>query len=247
MSVRVVLALPLAAVLALGSTAVGAPGHGSQSVPATQRATAPDPADFTAGRVTNPWFPLKPGTRLVYRGTKDGGRSRDVVVVLRQTRTIQGVVCRAVSDRLYVDGALEERTIDWYAQHENGDVWYFGERTAELDKQGNVVSREGSWLAGRDGARAGIFMTAHPRVGQTRQQEYYPGHAEDMFRVIDTAGEVTVPLLWSSTAVVTVEWTPLEPEVFGHKTYVRDLGLVLEHSVTGPREANRLVSVSHVP
>jgi hypothetical protein len=244
MSVRAALIVPMLAVVALGGVAT--PGSTAYDVAAPSRAaTAPDPADFTQGRVTNPWFPLKPGTRTVFHGTKDGSRSRDVVVVLHQTRTIQGVVCRAVWDRLFIDGALEERTVDWYAQHRNGDVWYFGERTAELDQQGSVLSREGSWLAGRDGARAGIFMTAHPQVGQTQQQEFYPGHAEDHFTILDLSAQVTVPLLWSSNALLTKEWTPLEPDVLDHKFYVRDLGLVLETSVRGPREVNRLVSVGH--
>jgi len=244
MSVRDALIVPMLAVVALGGVAT--PGSTAYDVAAPSRvATVPDPADFTQGRVTNPWFPLKPGTRTVFHGTKDGSRSRDVVVVLHHTRTIQGVVCRAVWDRLFIDGVLEERTVDWYAQHHNGDVWYFGERTAELDQQGHVLSREGSWLAGRDGARAGIFMTAQPQVGQSYQQEFYPGHAEDMFRVIDTSGSVTVPLLWSDSAVMTREWTPLEPDVVDHKFYVRDLGVVLEQSVRGEREVNRLVSVSH--
>ena len=245
MSSRLLAVVPLvllAGVAAVPQAATTSPQH--RVAPAQ---AAPDPADFTQGKVTNPWFPLKPGIRSVYHGTKDGARSRDVVVVLRRTRTIQGVVCRAVWDRLFIDGVLEERTVDWYAQHRNGDVWYFGERTAELDEHGNVLTTEGTWLAGRDGARAGIYMTAHPAVGQTRQQEYYPGHAEDWFRVVDTSADLTVPLLWSTHAVQTREWTPLEPGQYGFKFYVRDLGMVLEQSVRGPYEVNRLVSVEHVP
>jgi len=245
MSSRLVAVVPL--VLLAGIAAVPQAATTSPQAHVARVQASPDPADFTHGKVTNPWFPLKPGTRTVYHGTKDGGRSRDVVVVLRRTRVIQGVTCRAVRDRLWIDGALEERTIDWYAQHVNGDVWYFGERTAELDPSGNVTSREGSWLAGRDGARPGIFMTAHPRVGQTHQQEFYPGHAEDHFTILDVSAKVTVPLLWSSAAVLTKEWTPLEPGVLDHKFYVRDVGLVLETSVKGPREVNRLVSVQHLP
>jgi len=245
MSRRLVAVVPL--ILLAGAAAAPAATAPRQPAAHVARVQAsPDPADFTHGMVTNQWFPLKPGTRLVYHGTKDGGRSRDVVVVLHRTRVIQGVTCRAVWDRLYIDGVLEERTVDWYAQHRNGDVWYFGERTAELDEQGNVVTTEGSWLAGRDGARAGIFMTAHPLVGQTHQQEYYPGHAEDRFRVVDISADLTVPMLWSTHAVQTKEWTPLEPGLFGYKFYVRDLGMVLERSVRGPFEVNRLVSVQHV-
>jgi hypothetical protein len=208
---------------------------------------APDPTHFTAGKVTNQWFPLKPGTRMVYRGVKDGKHLRDVFKPLYKTRTIEGVVCRAVRDLGYLNGVLEERTIDWYAQNKDGDVWYFGERTAELDRNGNVTSREGSWLAGRDGAQPGIYITAHPRVGQTHRQEYYPGHAEDHFAVISTTAHITVPMLATRHAVETKEWSPLEPGVVDHKFYIRDIGLVSEQSFKGPLETARLVSVTHVP
>jgi hypothetical protein len=185
--------------------------------------------------VTNPWFPLAPGTRYVYGGVKDGKRSRDVVTVTGATRTIEGVVCTAVSDRLYLRGRLEERTTDWYAQDTRGNVWYFGEDTAELGASGRVTSTEGTWLAGRHGARAGIYMPAHPRVGERGRQEYYKGHAEDHFRVVGVFGR---------NAVLTEEWTPLEPGVLDHKLYVRGVGTVFEQTERGGDERNELVSVS---
>jgi hypothetical protein len=188
-------------------------------------------------RVTNPWFPLAPGTRYVYTGVKDGRPSRDVVTVTRATRTIQGVVCTAVADRLYVRGRLEERTTDWYAQDGAGNVWYFGEDTAELGANGRVTSTEGTWLAGRDGARAGIYMPARPRVGERGRQEYYPGHAEDHFRVIGVFGR---------SAVLTEEWTPLEPGVLDHKLYARGVGTVLEQTERGGDERNELVSITRI-
>src|SRR5215475_7229156 len=144
---------------------------------------ASSPAGY-GPRVTNPWFPLKPGTTLVYRGVKDGTPSRDVVTVIRQTKLVNGVRCRVVHDLLYLRGRLRERTTDWYAQDGRGNVWYFGEQTAELDASGHVSSTEGSWQSGRDGARAGIFMPARPRVGYSARQEYYKGHAEDHFQVL---------------------------------------------------------------
>src|SRR5581483_2701689 len=153
---------------------------------------APAPGRFVP-RVTNPWFPLIPGTTFVCRGEKDGKSARDVTAVTRASKVIQGVRCTAVSDRLYLNGTLEERTTDWYAQDARGNVWYFGERTAELARDGHVTSTEGSWLAGRDGARAGVYITAHPRVGQSGLQEYYKGHAEDHFALVSTHARVTVP------------------------------------------------------
>ena len=196
-----------------------------------------------APRVDNPWFPLTPGTTLVYRGVKDGKTARDVVKVLHTTRTIQGVRCTSVGDRLYLAGRLEERTTDWYAQDLRGNVWYFGEATVELDRSGHVTSTEGSWLAGRHGARAGIYMPARPHVGQTGRQEYYKGHAEDNFAVVSVNARVSVPYVSSTRAVLTKEWTPLEPGTLDHKYYVRGIGTVLEQTVRGGSERNELVSM----
>jgi hypothetical protein len=200
-----------------------------------------DPARFSA-HVDNPWFPLLPGTRSVYTGVKDGRPSRDVVVVTHQTRTIEGVPCVAVQDRLYLRGRLGERTTDWYSQDRQGNVWYFGERTAELDRSGRVTSTEGTWLAGADGAVPGIYMPAHPRVGQSGRQEFYRGQAEDHFRVIGSFN--TVSPVGAPNAVLTQEWTPLEPGTLDNKLYVRGIGTVLEQTVKGGDERNLLVSVT---
>jgi hypothetical protein len=205
-------------------------------------ASQSSPATFVP-RVDNPWFPLIPGTTFVYRGVKDGKAARDVFKVLHTTRTIQGVRCTSVSDRLYLAGRLEERTTDWYAQDRRGNVWYYGEATAELDAAGHVTSREGSWLAGRDGARAGIYMPARPLVGQSGRQEYYKGHAEDHFAVVSTNARVSVPFISSSRAVLTKEWTPLEPGTLDHKYYVRGIGTVKEVTVKGPLERDVLISL----
>lgn len=196
-----------------------------------------------APRVTNPWFPLRPGTTYVYTGVRDGEPSRELLTVTRLTKTIQGVRCTVVNDRLYVRGRLRERTTDWYAQDRRGAVWYFGERTAELDRQGRVTSREGTWQSGVDGAKAGIYMPAHPRVGQSFRQEFYAGHAEDHFRVLSLNASVTVPYVSSRQALLTNEWTPLEPDVLDHKLYVRGIGTVKEETVQGGSERNVLVAV----
>jgi hypothetical protein len=197
-------------------------------------------------RVDNPWFPLRPGTVSVYRGVKDGQASRDVVTVTSRTRAIQGAHATEIADNLYLRGRLAERTTDWYAQDRRGNVWYLGEATAELDRSGRVTSREGSWLSGRDGARAGIYMPAHPSVGGFGRQEHYPGHAEDRFRVLDLNATVTTPFVSSSHALLTKEWTPLEPGVVDHKVYVRGVGNVREETVKGGDERAVLMSVRHV-
>jgi hypothetical protein len=194
----------------------------------------PAPGAFVL-RVDNPWFPLRPGTTWVYRGSKDGKPSRDVVTVERGTATIAGVRCAAVRDRLFLNGKLAERTTDWYAQDRTGNVWYFGEATAELHPSGRVANTEGSWRAGVDGARPGILMPAHPKAGQRFAQEHYPGHAEDHFQVLRVSGR----------RLLTKEWTPLEPGVIDHKRYTKGVGMVSEATVRGGSERAVLVNLRH--
>ncbi len=194
--------------------------------------------------VDNAWFPLRPGTTYVYRGVKDGERARDVLTVTNRTTRIDGAACTVVQDRLYLAGRLRERTTDWYTQDRRGNVWYFGEQTAELDRNGRVLNTDGTWRAGRDGAKPGIYMPARPRIGQSARQEYLRGEAEDHFRVLSLRAGVRVPYIASTRALLTKEWTPLEPGVVDHKLYVRGIGTVLEQTVKGGDERLELVSVT---
>ena len=194
-----------------------------------------------SARVDNPWFPLTPGTIAVSYGIKDGKKAKDVVTVTHETSTIAGAPSRVVRDRTYTEGRLSERTTDYYTQDAAGNVWYFGERTAELDQNGHVTSTEGSWQAGVDGAKPGIFMPARPRVGSVYRQEYYRGHAEDHFRIIGLfRSTVSAPI---ANGLLTREWTPLEPGVIDHKLYVRGIGTVVERTVRGGNEYFELASI----
>jgi hypothetical protein len=87
-----------------------------------------------------------------------------------------------------------------------------------------VVSTKGSWEAGVDGAKPGIIMPADPKVGQSYHQEYYPGEAMDMARVLSLNDSVTVPYGSFDHALETKEWTPLQPVFFEKKYYVRGVG-----------------------
>jgi hypothetical protein len=202
----------------------------------------PGPAHFVR-HVDNPWFPLRVGTVFVYRGTREGDAVRDTVRVLRRTRRIQGVRCTAVRDLVFENGRLAERTIDYYAQDDHGTVWYFGEQTAELDASGHVTSTEGSWQSGVHGARAGIFMPKHPRVGRTFQQEFLRGHAEDRFTITSRHAHVATPYVTTGQGLRTKEFTALEPGILDSKFYVYGIGNVAEQSLTGPNEALQLVDV----
>ena len=234
-------ALAIAALAATTLLAGGSVSGARGAVPPMPRAS-----DFSA-RVDNPWFPLEPGTTYIYRGEKDGQPSREVLTVTHRTRVIDGVPCVVIQDRLYVHGRLGERTTDWYSQDKRGNVWYFGEDTAEFDLAGRITTTSGTWRAGVDGARPGIFMFAHPRVGQSAQQEFFKGQAEDHFQVVSLHASASVPFVSSRQALLTKEWTPLEPGTIDHKLYVRGVGTVLEETVRGGSERAALVSMKSSP
>ena len=79
---------------------------------------------------------------------------------------VLGVTTIVVRDRAWEDGESIEDTFDWYAQDNDGKVWYSGEDSKEIE-DGKIVSTEGSWEAGVDGAKPGIVMKSNPQVGDT--------------------------------------------------------------------------------
>ena len=216
-----------AAVAAVSSTATGLPEF--------------DPDDFVR-RVDNPLFPLPLGTRLVYRGTEDGKPEKVITDVTRDHKTILGIPVVVVLDRVFLDGVLKEKTFDWYAQDEDGNVWYFGEDTKEFEN-GKVISTAGSFEAGKNGAKAGIIMRAHPRLGQVTPQEFAPGVAEDKARVVDLDATVRVPFGTFHHCLKSEEFTALEPDVLENKFYCPGVGIARERDVRGGTVSTALTNV----
>jgi hypothetical protein len=228
----------------LGIIALAAVGM----APATALSSGPPPlppaSDFVRV-VDNPWFPLTPGTVLRYAGEDDGVPARDILRVTHRIKRILGIPATVIDDRVYMHGRLRERTHDYYAQDRQGNVWYLGEDTATLRPDGQVQSREGSFRAGRNGARGGIFMPAEPHPGQTGWQEFSIGHAQDRYRILNRHTHVRTPAVRSHHAMLVQETTPLEPGVVDHKVYVRGIGTVREETVKRGNERYQLVSVRH--
>jgi hypothetical protein len=192
-----------------------------------------DPADFTT-TIDNPYWPMTPGSRWVYRESGGTGPAKRVVVTVtaRTKRVAAGIVARVVHDRVTQAGRLVEDTLDWYAQDGDGNVWYLGEDTKEYE-DGKVSSRKGSWEAGVDGAQAGVIMPARPRVGMTYRQEYRAGEAEDRGRVLSLGERAQVPAGAFEGVLMTRDWTPLEPATVEHKFYARGTGPVLALDISG--------------
>lgn len=228
-----------------------ASGAGGQAVidPGDQGeyAVAIDPADFTAD-VTNPFLPLRPGTRWVYRATSPDGEVEVITVeVLDEHRTVMGVDAVVVHDVVATeDGETVEDTYDWYAQDSAGNVWYFGEDTTAYED--GVGRDDGSWEAGVDGALPGIAMPADPQPSDTGyRQEYLAGQAEDMGQVIAVDVAIDVPAGRFEDTVRTRDWTPLEPDVIEEKTYASGVGSVHERKVAGDNMGEETVLVEFTP
>jgi hypothetical protein len=202
-----------------------------------------DPGNFVSG-VTNTFFPLTPGTIYYYEGQAGGAPESDSVEVLSETKTILGVAATVVHDRVYVDGELAEDTFDWYAQDADGNVWYLGEDTKELEG-GQVVSTEGSWEAGVEGAQAGIIMWADPsaHIGEEYRQEFAPDVAEDLGKVVAVNETVDVPYGSLTGCVKTEDRNALEPGVLENKFYCPEVGLTFEQGLQGSTDRNELVAI----
>jgi len=216
------------------TSAVSAPGPSSSTTVVAYNPTI-DPATFTS-HVTNKYFPLVPGKTSVLEGTRDGRPQHTEVTVTNETRVIMGVTCVVVRDTVTSNGALVEKTTDWYAQAANGDVWYFGEDTKEYEN-GTVSSTKGSWEAGVDGAQPGIIMKGNPQVGESYRQEYRPGEAEDMAKVVRVEPSIQVPGGTYRDILVTEDTDPLNPDRIDEKRFAPGVGLVYTKRVrTGHQE-----------
>jgi hypothetical protein len=200
------------------------------------------PSDFVA-TVGNRYFPLEPGTAFRYTGLLGKTPQRDDMVVTNRTKQILGVRCTVVRDTVSEHGEPFERTFDWYAQDKHGNVWYMGEDSLEL-QHGRFVRADDSWQSGVNGAKPGIIMRGNPEPGDVYRQEYYPpGGALDQARVLSHSATVKVPYGSFKRSLLTVEWSPIEPQL-EQKSYVAGIGEVAEHVTQGGHERFQLVSVT---
>jgi hypothetical protein len=218
----------LATVLtALVMLAAACGGDEPSALPVGAEPVQLDPGDFTT-EIDNPYWPMRPGSRWVYRE----GEQRVEVTVTRETKRIMGIEARVVHDVVTEKGELVEDTYDWYAQDADGNLWYLGEDTKEYEN-GEVVSAEGSWEGGVDGAQPGILLPADPKVGMKYRQEYYKGKAEDAGEILSLDERVRVPYGSFEHVLQTKDTTPLEPDLVEHKFYAKGVGPILAKTVSG--------------
>ena len=184
-----------------------------------------DPANF-GGPIDNPYFPLIPGRTLIYEAHTVDGIKRNTVTATHETVQILGVTCVQVHDVVYLNSERIEDTLDWFAQDHQGNVWYFGENTLEISN-GLIVSTEGTFTSGVNGAKPGIIMEAHPAVGDAYRQEFVLGTGEDSEQVVGLDKTVHVPYGTFDHCLEIKETTALEPTVIVHDFYAPGIGPVM--------------------
>jgi hypothetical protein len=246
------IAFAVLAILASGCRSSGGERRSSTTAPSSSASSlAPirgpyspsiDPANFVRA-IDNPLWPLEPGTAFHYEGVRGKTPQTDDEVVTHQTKQILGISSTVVRDTVSEHGRPIEKTLDFYAQDKQGNVWYLGEDSFEL-QNGRFVKASDSWRSGIDGAKPGIIMPASPQPGDSYRQEYYPpGEALDQARVLGYRGPVKVPYGSFKRSLVTSEFSPLEPQT-EEKFYVAGVGEILERVVKGHREEFQLMSVT---
>ena len=190
-----------------------------------------DPAEFV-DVIDNAYLPMPVGAHWRYEGESDGEIETIDITVTSERKTILGISAVVVRDTVTIGGELVEDTYDWFAQDADGNVWYLGEDSKEYT-DGSVVSTEGSWQAGVDGALPGIVMPGSPDTGDVYRQEFYLGEAEDMMEILEIGGTLTVGAGTFDDVVTTRDWTPLEPETIEEKAYAAGVGKIREAKTAG--------------
>lgn len=212
-------------------------------------------SDSTA--VDNTHYPLIAGTINSYAAGAIDPESGEVeeerndYFVTFQTYEISGVETVVIRDTAFDDGVLVEDTLDWFAQDDDGNVWYMGEIAVNYnyDDDGNFLGTDfdGSWEAGIDGALPGYIMLADPVVGDSYFQEYYAGVAEDEGEVIATGLTVELDGVTYEDVVKILDTSTLDLTAAAFKYFAPGVGQVLEEEIdiTAPEDPELVVSLAN--
>ncbi len=205
-----------------------------------------DPALFAgAAPVANPWWPLVPGYQSVREGAVNKGSRRlphrRVFTVTDATKQIAGVTATLVLDQDFDGGELAEQAIDYLAQDSGGNVWYLGSYT-EAYEGGQFVNANDGWLAGVDGARAGVLMMADPQPGMPAySQASVPDEGTVRAKVTKRGEQVCVPFKCYDDVLV------IEEDGSENTFYAPGVGGIRLEPIKGdPQETEELVNLTQL-
>lgn len=198
------------------------------------------PAEFVKA-VNNKYFPIVPGRTLSYAVANGDNGDRMTVTDTADTKMVMGVLCLGVHERGLNSERLFGDTWRWYAQNQDGDVWFFAQETKKYDF--DVVIEDWSWQAGTAGAKPGIVMPGRPQdyLNKQFQEEFVAGVIEDKAQVVSLNETVTVP--YGTFAGC------LKIKVFSgrdeYRYYAQGIGLVLSETVAAGGRRVELVGIGN--
>jgi hypothetical protein len=176
--------------------------------------------------VNNHFLPLKPGSYLLLEGEDDGETVVLFISILPQTKKVAGVTCAIMREIEWADDELVEISWNFVAIcRQCQDIFYFGE-DVDIYEDGEVVSHDGAWLAGVNGAKPGLLMPGRPLNGSRYYQEIAPGVALDRAEHLDDQTNIETPAGTFEDCLLVGETTPLEVGALSMKAYARGIGLV---------------------
>ena len=238
---RLVVVAPLLGLSLLASLTQAVAAKGPSSAAAAPTCPSFSSSNFhKPTKIINPYFPLTPGNLFTYRGKLKKQPVVDIVYVTHNTPTVDGVMTVEVRDRVYESGVLTEDTLDWYAQDDQGNVWYFGELATQLP----AGTHAGSWTAGVNGAQPGYIMEAAPQVGDAYCEENAPGVAQDAAQVLSLTAARSVPYGSFTNVLQTKDYSLIEPHS-EHKFYARGVGMLEALALNGGSEDIQLYTIQH--
>ncbi len=189
-----------------------------------------EPEKFTTTG-ENDHFILKPGYKLTLQGEENGKNVVLTITVLNETKIIDGFETRVVEEKESREGKLVEISRNYFALDKgNNDIYYFGEMV-DIYKDSKIVSHEGAWESGKEGAKLGLMIPAKIEVGKKYYQEIAPNLAMDRAEIISNSETLETPAGKFENCLKIEETTPLEPGVKEYKIYAPGIGLIKDGSL----------------
>jgi hypothetical protein len=179
----------------------------------------------------NNYFILEPGYQVILEGEEDGEKLQLVMTVLNETKIVDGVETRVVEEKEMEGDKLIEVSRNYFAIcNPTNDAIYFGE-DVDMYEDGKIVSHEGAWLAGENGAKAGMITPGKVEVGLKYYQEIAPSVAEDRAEIVSVNDTLDTPAGTFSNVLKTEETNPLKPEEKEFKFYAPKIGLIQDEAL----------------
>jgi hypothetical protein len=202
--------------------------------------------------ITNTYHPFQPGGLKVFQGSEGRAKLVGLHLYLTETRSFNWngttVACRVLREIAFEDGQLVEISDNYFAQADDGTVYYFGE-VVDNYEDGEVVDNDGSWLVGgrtlesdpettANDDNPTVFMPANPEVGDVFKPEDLIPIVDETAKVVRVGVNVKVPAGAYEDAIAIEETSALEPGTTT-KWYAPGVGVVMEKA---KREQLNLIS-----